>query len=245
MEYIKEYTHLHGKERRQLGFKRRYKVEHPEWDDSMVLLTAAVNERLRQGARALDIGCGHGNFVLDELGDVFVEKVGYDLVPEAVSGNRSVDRVVLGDGRGLPFEAASFDLALSLWALEHVANPASLFAEVFRVLRPGGMFAFVTPNKRSLLISLRRFMSKRIADVLLERIYARKEEDVFDVYYRANSVEVIARLAESVGFSVELLKENADPSYTSFGGFSYCLSAWLSSFSFFKPHLVAILRKPL
>ena len=41
------------------------------------------------------------------------------------------------------------------------------------------------------------------------------------------------------------LKENADPSYTSFNTPTYLLSKWFSvlPFSFCKPHLVVILKK--
>jgi hypothetical protein len=42
MTYIREYTQLSPKEQRQLSFKRQYKHTHPEWDDSMVLLTRLV-----------------------------------------------------------------------------------------------------------------------------------------------------------------------------------------------------------
>jgi phosphoethanolamine N-methyltransferase len=51
-----------------------------------------------------------------------------------------VDFVQGPPGR-LPFADASFDLVFSKDAFIHVADKAALFAEVFRVLRPGGVFA--------------------------------------------------------------------------------------------------------
>ena len=39
----------------------------------------------------------------------------------------------------LPFADAEFDLVYSVAALEHVPNPGGTLAEVFRVLRPGGL----------------------------------------------------------------------------------------------------------
>jgi ubiquinone/menaquinone biosynthesis C-methylase UbiE len=45
------------------------------------------------------------------------------------------------DAEALALEDASFDVALSLFALLHFPNPLSALREVFRVLRPGGKLA--------------------------------------------------------------------------------------------------------
>lgn len=246
MAYIREYTDLDPKERRQLSFKRKYKEEHPDWDDSMVLLTSLVSAHLPPHASVLDIGCGHGNFVIDELAGRFEKRIGFDLDQASTTNNTSVEQVVIGDDESLPFPNQTFDIALSLWTLEHVRQPERLFREVRRVLKPGGFFAFVTPNRSSLLILIRRLMSKRIADHLLDYFYGRKDDDVFDVYYRANNKKALHRLAADTGLVIEYLKENEDPSYTSFNSLTYHLSSLFSrcSWSFSKPHLIALLRAP-
>lgn len=41
----------------------------------------------------------------------------------------------------MPFTDASFDVVFSKDALLHVSDKETLFAEIFRVLRPGGVFA--------------------------------------------------------------------------------------------------------
>lgn len=40
--------------------------------------------------------------------------------------------------RPLPFREADFDIVVSGLVLEHIANPAALFGEIFRILRPDG-----------------------------------------------------------------------------------------------------------
>lgn len=152
MPYIREHTQLSPKEQRQLFYKRRYKQDYPDWDDSMVLLKNLVAERVPKQASVLDVGCGHGNFVIDELRETFGTKVGFDVDIASTANNTSVERVVIGDGRSLPFPDQSFDLVLSLWTMEHVANPLNLFKEAARILKPEGYFAYVTPNRSSLLI---------------------------------------------------------------------------------------------
>ncbi len=53
-------------------------------------------------------------------------------------------RVIHGDATSMPFGDASFTSAVSMTMLHHVPSPElqdRLFAEVFRVLEPGGVFA--------------------------------------------------------------------------------------------------------
>ena len=47
---------------------------------------------------------------------------------------------VRGVGEHLPFRDGVFDTVLAFWSLNHVADPTRVFAEVRRVLRPGGRF---------------------------------------------------------------------------------------------------------
>lgn len=52
--------------------------------------------------------------------------------------------VIGGDATSMPFADATFSAAVSCTMLHHVSSPAlqdRLLAEVFRVLRPGGVFA--------------------------------------------------------------------------------------------------------
>lgn len=245
MSYIREYSDLGPKERRQLSFKRRYKAEHPDWDDSMVRLVELVRERVKPGSSVLDFGCGRGNFVLDELADKFGEKVGLDVALESTTDNVSVDRVIISSDETWPLADSSFDAAVSLWVFEHVENPAAVFGEVARVLKPGGFFAFVTPNRSSFLIWLRRLMNDGLSTWLVKSLYGRVEDDQFSVYYRANTIADVTKTAMAAGLSVEYIATNQDPSYTSFGSFSYFISALLAALpgQLFRPHLIAILRK--
>jgi SAM-dependent methyltransferase len=245
--YITEYTDLPPQERRQLTYKRRYKADVPAWDDSMVLLTRLVGRRIgATGPSVLDLGCGHGNFVLDELREVFGERIGYDVDAAAVTGNVSCARVVLGNPDApLPFADGSFGVVVSLWAMEHIEHPAAIFNEVARVLSPGGIFAFVTPNRRALIVRLRALLSDGLAARLVERFYGRREEDAFPVRYRANDLAAIRHAAESAGLVIDVLRENADPTYTAFGPCTYALSRMWSAlpWSLSRPHIVAVLRK--
>jgi SAM-dependent methyltransferase len=46
----------------------------------------------------------------------------------------------------LPFANASFDVVLLIAVLEHVSRPERIVEEAWRVLKPGGEAAILTPN---------------------------------------------------------------------------------------------------
>ncbi len=245
MSYIRQYSELTPQEIRQLTYKRRYKQDHPDWDDSMVLLTNLVRERIAPGTIVLDFGCGRGNFVIDELRNAFSRVIGFDVLQESTEGNVTCDEIHIGDPSRLPLSDASVDLVISLWVFEHIKHPDVIMREIARVLKPGGYFAFVTPNKKSFLIALRRIMTDGIAQRLLKTLYGREEKDAFTVHYCMNTVKDITAVAQQFRFSPDIVMENADPSYTSFGPVTYfCSTLFTKLFgTYAQPHLVTMLRK--
>jgi len=57
--------------------------------------------------------------------------------------------VQVGDMRAMPFAAATFDAAVSAFAIDHLSGPdvEKTFAELARVLRPGGEFLLLVINQ--------------------------------------------------------------------------------------------------
>jgi SAM-dependent methyltransferase len=102
------------------------------------------------GCRVLDIGCGLG--AVDELlvaqyGARTV--VGIDIDPALLAGMRQrIERAGLADriqaqqveAGPLPFAATSFDVVFSKDSMVQIPDKPAIFAEVLRVLRPGGRF---------------------------------------------------------------------------------------------------------
>jgi SAM-dependent methyltransferase len=100
--------------------------------------------------RVLDVGAGLGGparFLAERYG---VQVVGVDLTAAFVELARELtrrvgldDRVefVHADALALPFEDASFDVAWTQHAAMNVPDKAGLYAEIHRVLRPGGRLA--------------------------------------------------------------------------------------------------------
>jgi SAM-dependent methyltransferase len=80
----------------------------------------------------LDLGCGSRIF------EEFCRKTtGFRYVGIDYDGPNPD---ILADAHALPFKSKSFDFVLSIAVLEHLAFPDVAMAEVYRVLKPGGIF---------------------------------------------------------------------------------------------------------
>lgn len=90
------------------------------------------------GALVLDLGCGSGAFsrALDAAGATAVA-VDMEMADLAAARTRP-RRSAVADARRLPFPEAAFDGVVCSNVLEHTPSAGVLFAEIERVLRPGG-----------------------------------------------------------------------------------------------------------
>lgn len=99
---------------------------------------------LGRGQRLLDIGSGTGQTVAAAL-ERGVAACGIDLAPAMVALAQQrcpAGTFRVGDAEALEEEDGVFDAACSLFAINHVPDQERAIAEAFRILRPGGRFAF-------------------------------------------------------------------------------------------------------
>lgn len=109
--------------------------------------------RPSKGERILDAGCGTGIFTLDFL-STGAKIVGLDISIPMLRRARTKPgghllRVLGGDVLALPFADESFDKAVSVTALEFIADGRKAVAELFRVTRRGGTIVVATLNPLS------------------------------------------------------------------------------------------------
>ena len=131
-----------------------YDFEYAERVEDIRWYRTLANERFEDGARIAELGAGTGRITcpLAEDGHT-IEAI--DLMPEMLErlyaraeGRDWAERITLheADMRALPLSDASVDLAISPFnALMHLYTWRDLlacFREVYRVLVPGGVFAF-------------------------------------------------------------------------------------------------------
>lgn len=128
-------------------------LEPPLLERRLSFLRAEV----RPGDRALDVGCGTGEFTA-ALAQAGADAVGVDVADAALvrarAGHPGLDfRLVPFEGP-LPFEVGAFDLAWASEVIEHVADTARWVSEIRRVLVPGGRLLLTTPSHGRLLVAL-------------------------------------------------------------------------------------------
>ena len=106
--------------------------------------------RLRPDMTVLDVGCGVGGPMrniarIAGCSIVGINNNAYQLGrAERLNADASLAdrcRVVPGDFMAMPFPADTFDAAYAIEATVHAPDWTGVFGEVFRCLKPGGMFA--------------------------------------------------------------------------------------------------------
>jgi SAM-dependent methyltransferase len=128
-------------------------LEPPDWDLRREFLLGEV----RRGERALDLGCGSGDFTA-LLAEAGAGALGADVAKAALVRARARHpalefRLVPVEGP-LPFEDSAFDLVWASEVIEHIADTARWLSEVRRVLAPGGRLLLTTPNHGRLRVAL-------------------------------------------------------------------------------------------
>jgi SAM-dependent methyltransferase len=118
---------------------------------------AFLRGELRPGDRALDVGCGAGEFTA-ALAAAGAHATGVEVAEAALKRARDrhpgLDfRLVEFDGP-LPFEDGSFELLWASEVIEHVSDTARWLSELRRVLVPRGRLLVTTPSHGRLLVAL-------------------------------------------------------------------------------------------
>jgi SAM-dependent methyltransferase len=105
----------------------------------------------------------------------------------------------------IPYGDEMFDIVFSDNVLEHLEFPENVFSEVSRVLKPGGVFLFKTPNKYHYM-PLIASVTPTSFHQLVNKWRGRAEVDIFPTQYRANCVRDIQRLAKVAHFTPQKLE---------------------------------------
>lgn len=164
------------------------------------------------GTAWLEVGCGHQILPVNlrqteqELASRARLLVGIDFERASLLKHQTIPNRVRGDIGKLPFRDNSFDVVTANWVVEHLTHPAQQFMEIRRVLKPGGLFIFHTPNLHSPVILLSHVTPNRVKKRLIPLVFGYAEEDIFPTTYRANTEWGIQKIAREAGFEVDEIR---------------------------------------
>ena len=97
----------------------------------------------------------------------------------------------------------NFDVAYSSMVMEHLTDPEAFMKAICRCLKPGGVYLFVTPNGRNLVVRAGRGLRRiHLLEIVLRLVKGKQQVDEYHypVQYRFNTPEVIDLITRRIGF---------------------------------------------
>lgn len=230
----------------------RYYYSVPGFVDGTKAFHALCARFIAQGVSVLEIGAGKTNATSEFLASRGAV-VGVD-ISDDVFENRWLTEAHVYNGRDLPFPDACFAACVSNYVIEHIQDPNQHLCEVRRILKPGGIYCFRTPN----LWHYVAFSAKVTPHWLHLRVANRlrglpdRAPEPHRTAYRANTKKRIIELAAATGLSVESLDMiEKEPSYGRAAAFLFFpmlayerLVNSSNSLSILRANILCGLRKP-
>ncbi len=203
----------------------------------------------------LDVGCGHHllppwRFEQEKkLFGTAKTVVGIDFDFPSLLKHKTISRKVQGVADQLPFKDDFFDAATANMVVEHLDNPRIQFAEINRVLKPGGRFIFHTPNETGYFAVMRKLVPKTLVKKLARMLDGRESDDVFEIHYKANREEKIEALAQETNFEIERIRfVSSDAVFAMVPPLAALELLWIKllmrrSFRRYRTNIIVILKK--
>jgi SAM-dependent methyltransferase len=111
-------------------------------------LTALYRDRIPPNSRVLDFMSSWVSHLPTEVAYAHVE--GHGLNAEELARNKQLNHHFvqnLNQNQTLPLDDCSFDAVINTVSVQYVQYPEKIFAEVYRVLKPGGIAIFSFSNR--------------------------------------------------------------------------------------------------
>lgn len=177
------------------------------------------------GKLIVDAGCGHTAPDLVHFKHLFQSLIGLDVV----QFDKQVSSQILlakNDLTHICLKNEVADVVVSKSVIEHLVNPLAMFSEVFRILKKGGYFIFLTPNDRDYASIAAMLIPNRLHPYVVSRTEGRMSDDTFPTYFRCNSYDSISTVAQAAGFTLEQLDYLSQyPAYLLFNPILFTIGA--------------------
>ena len=165
-----------------------------------------VIKSLADGCTVVDVGGGKTwQFQEERTRFKGLKVIAVDISAEELSYNNDADEKIvfaMGTDEHLPIVDNSVDLVTSHMVLEHISNNDLTIREVSRILKSGGKFISVMPNKFALFAIINQILPHKFAQKLLFAINpAAKQSQDFKAYYHKTYYPALYKLLIKHGFT--------------------------------------------
>jgi len=156
-----------------------------------------------KGKKILDLGCGTGRLIPILSGEIIGADVSEKMLAIAKKRFPKI-KFLKEDALNLSFEDESFDAVVCAFLIVHIKDPAKLFEEVYRVIKPGGVFVLTNINqrkgpklelnkKKTIVIQSFYHLPQHVREALKENFFTiEKEEFVYEGEVWVNQI-ILAR----------------------------------------------------
>ena len=221
---------------------------------SMSIYHDLIANAVEPGMTVLDVGCGRGSIAPYSWHQHSNIKLwGIDPDPTAAENPQLASFTLLTDDPNWQIPSGTVDLAISRYVLEHVADPAAFFRNVSRVLKPGGKFIFLTPNRWHPAMIASHWLPYGLKQRILALTKRADPHDVFPTCYLLNSARAVQQAAQRFGLEIiDLQTREIQPcgylDFSVFGYFAACAFYNVMRLTglqrFFGMTLTGVLTKP-
>jgi SAM-dependent methyltransferase len=225
--------------------------------DGTVVFYSRVHALMRSDMTVLDVGCGRGAGLVDDPIEFRRELrklrgkchavIGIDTDHNAAQNSGIDEFRPIEYGKAWPIVEKSIDLIVADFVVEHVEDPRNYFGEITRVLKPSGIFCARTANRIGYVGLLAGLIpQQQHAKILRIMQKERNAADIFQTYYRANTVWKLRSLLKEAGLQGIVYGYDAEPSYLQFSPLIYGFGKYLHLLTppFLRTSLFAFARTP-
>ncbi len=220
------------------------------------------DDLLKQGDSVLDVGCGDASNYQSWVIKRVNKLTGVDISPSGIATAQrlGMDALIHDFSEPFPFESNIFEKAICIEVLEHLYDPKFCVQEIYRVLKPGGLFIMSVPNNGYHRERLKSLIQAELSTSITD--FSNEWKGAHIRFYNMHSILRMLRVA---GFTIEDVHSNGDSSIfdliDAFGGYwtqhastmlrrklpgilklSFMEDVWPSLFA---PHLIIWAKKPL
>ena len=224
-------------------------------------LALHFDDLLKPSDSVLDVGCGDASNYQSWVVKKVAKLTGIDISPSGVANAKrlGMDALVHDFSEPFPFVEGSFDKAICIEVLEHLYDPKFCVQEIFRALKPGGMFIMSVPNNGYHRERLKSLFQAELSTSITD--FSNEWKGAHIRFYNKSS---ITRMLEVAGFEITDVHSNGDASIfdaiDSVGGYftqhastflrrnlpgvlklQFMEDVWPSMFA---PHLIIWAKKP-